>query len=176
MSIPASFESNQRIDLLEALEANDMCVSNSMLIDEPNAAFISYISHDYEAKQIKLQEGKSPKVLVFDFGAGTCDISILEIAVGTKGLITRNISISQFQELGGSDIDRFIAGNILLPKRLKQNGKTEDDYTTRQLKVIVDQLLGIAEKLKIQACKAFHFLLSDKDAYHSLVEEGEESV
>lgn len=176
VSIPASFESNQRIDLLEALEANDMCVSNSMLIDEPNAAFISYISHDYEAKQIKLQEGKSPKVLVFDFGAGTCDISILEIAVGTKGLITRNISISQFQELGGSDIDRFIAWNILLPKLLKQNGKTEDDYTTRQLKVIVDQLLGIAENLKIQACKAFHFLLSDKDAYHSLVEEGEESV
>lgn len=176
ISIPASFESNQRKDLLEALSANDMCVSNSMLIDEPNAAFISYISHDYEAKQISLQEGRVPKVLIFDFGAGTCDISILEIAVGTKGLTTRNISISQFQELGGSDIDRFIAWNILLSKLLKQNGKTEDDYTTRQLDVIVNQLLGIAEKLKIQACKAFHFLLSDKDTYKSLVEDGEQSV
>lgn len=176
VSIPASFESNQRKDLLEALEANDMYVNNSMFIDEPNAAFISYISHDYEAKQICLQEGRTPKVLVFDFGAGTCDISILEIAVSTSGITTRNISISQFQELGGSDIDRFIAYNILLPKLLKLNGKTEDDYTTRQLKVIVDQLLGIAEKLKIQACKAFHFLLSDKDSYHSLVETGEQSV
>ena len=126
-----------------------MCVSNSMLIDEPNAAFISYISHDYEAKKINLQEGRIPKVLVFDFGAGTCDISILELSVGTKGLTTRNISISQFQELGGSDIDRYIAWNILLPNLLEQNGKTEDDYTTRQLEVIVTQLFGIAEKLKI---------------------------
>lgn len=176
VSIPASFESNQRKDLLDALEANDMCVNSSMFIDEPNAAFISYISHDYEAKQISLQEGKAPKVLVFDFGAGTCDISILEIAVSTSGITTRNISISQFQELGGGDIDRYIAWNILLPKLLKLNGKTEDDYTTRQLEVIVDQLLGIAEKLKIQACKAFHFLLSDKDTYHKLVEEGEQSV
>lgn len=176
VSIPASFESNQRKDLLEALEANDMCVTNSMLIDEPNAAFISYISHDYEAKQINLQEGRIPKVLVFDFGAGTCDISILEIAVSTSGITTKNISISQFQELGGSDIDRFIAWNILLPELLKQNDKTEDDYTTRQLEVIVNQLLGIAEKLKVQACKAFHFLLSDKDSYHSLVETGEQSV
>lgn len=176
VSIPASFESNQRKDLLEALSVNEMCVSNSMLIDEPNAAFISYISHDYEAKQISLQEGRVPKVLVFDFGAGTCDISILEIAVGTKGLTTRNISISQFQELGGSDIDRFIAWNILLPKLLKQNGKTEDDYTTKQLEIIVSQLLGIAEKLKIQACKAFHFLLSDQDSYQSEVVDGDQSV
>ena len=176
VSIPASFESNQRKDLLEALEANDMCVTNSMLIDEPNAAFISYISHDYEAKQINLQEGRIPKVLVFDFGAGTCDISVLEIAVSTSGITTKNISISQFQELGGSDIDRFIAWNILLPELLKHNGKKEEDYTTRQLEVIVNQLLGIAEKLKVQACRAFHFFLSDKDSYHSLVETGEQSV
>lgn len=176
VSIPASFESNQRKDLLEALSNNDMCVSSSMLIDEPNAAFLSYISHDYEAKPIVLKEGQNPKVLVFDFGAGTCDISILEISVSSHGLKTRNISISQFQELGGSDIDRFIAWNILLPKLLEENGKKEEEYTTRQLDVIVHQLLSIAERLKIEACKAFHFLLSDKDSYHALVEEDGQSV
>lgn len=176
VSIPASFESNQRKDLLEALEANEMCVTSTMFIDEPNAAFISYISHDYEAKQICLEDGRAPKVLVFDFGAGTCDISILEIAVSTAGITTKNISISQFQELGGSDIDRYIAWNILLPKLLKLNGKTEGDYTTRQLDVIVDQLLGIAENLKIQACKVFHFLLPDKDSFHKLVEVEKQCV
>ncbi len=176
VSIPASFESNQRVDLLKALKENDMIVSNSMLIDEPNAAFISYISHDYEAKQIHFQEGRSPKVLVFDFGAGTCDISILEISIGASGISTRNISISQFQELGGSDIDRYIAWNILLPKLLKQNGVSEDEYTTRQLEVIINQLLGIAERLKIQACKAFHFILSDKDSYNSIIGDQEQSV
>lgn len=43
ISIPASFEANQRKDLLEALEANNMLVKGQSLIDEPNAAFISYI-------------------------------------------------------------------------------------------------------------------------------------
>ena len=42
VSIPASFEANQRKDLLDALIANDMMVSKQALIDEPNAAFISY--------------------------------------------------------------------------------------------------------------------------------------
>ena len=35
-------EANQRKDLLDALMANDMKISKQALIDEPNAAFISY--------------------------------------------------------------------------------------------------------------------------------------
>ena len=37
VSIPASFEANQRKDLMDALLANDMNVSKQALIDEPNA-------------------------------------------------------------------------------------------------------------------------------------------
>ena len=47
VSIPASFEANQRKELMEALMANGMNVSKQSLIDEPNAAFISYV-HDSE--------------------------------------------------------------------------------------------------------------------------------
>ena len=43
VSIPASFEANQRKDLLDALVSNEMKVSKQALIDEPNAAFISYV-------------------------------------------------------------------------------------------------------------------------------------
>ena len=42
VSIPASFEANQRKDLLDVLMSNEMKVSKQALIDEPNAAFISY--------------------------------------------------------------------------------------------------------------------------------------
>ena len=42
VSIPASFEANQRKDLLDALMSNEMKVSKQALIDEPKEAFISY--------------------------------------------------------------------------------------------------------------------------------------
>ena len=45
VSIPASFESNQRLDLLQALYNNGIEIDGGTLIDEPNAAFISYITH-----------------------------------------------------------------------------------------------------------------------------------
>lgn len=50
VSIPASFEANQRKELMEALESNGMNISKQSLIDEPNAAFISYV-HDSEESE-----------------------------------------------------------------------------------------------------------------------------
>ena len=41
VSIPASFEANQRKDLVESLESNGFRIDKQSLIDEPNAAFLS---------------------------------------------------------------------------------------------------------------------------------------
>ena len=90
VSIPASFESNQRKDLMEALAANDIIVDGSLFIDEPNAAFLGYINSG-ETEPIELNEDYNPKVLVFDFGAGTCDISLLEITSDHHGMHSYNL-------------------------------------------------------------------------------------
>lgn len=170
VSIPASFESNQRRDLLEALKANEIPMTGRNLIDEPNAAFIGYINPDETYKEaIELNEGYNPKVLVFDFGAGTCDISILEISADYQGCHSRNLSISQFTELGGNDIDRYIANNYLLPSLLKNNAMDEDDYSESQKEVIASQLMGIAELLKIKICKDCEFLLDDKGMMDTVI-------
>jgi molecular chaperone DnaK (HSP70) len=174
VSIPASFESNQRLDLLRALENNGIEMDGGTLIDEPNAAFIGYINPDYTYKEaITLKEGYNPKVLVFDFGAGTCDISILELGADYKGYHSRNISISQFNELGGNDIDRYIAYNFLLPNILKLNDIPSDSYTTSQLDIIAKQLMGIAEQLKILASRDFQYLLTDSDALEGAINRGQ---
>ena len=43
VSIPASFEANQRKDLKEALTYAGIPIQDSLFIDEPNAAFLSYL-------------------------------------------------------------------------------------------------------------------------------------
>lgn len=174
VSIPASFESNQRKDLMDALTANNIIVDNSLFIDEPNAAFLGYINSG-ETEPIELNEGYDPKVMVFDFGAGTCDISILKITADHHGMHSNNLSISQFAELGGNDIDRYIANNILLPQLLKANNVDgeNDFFTTKQKEAIANQLLGTAENMKKRLCdEDFNYLLSDPDVMDEVVAAG----
>lgn len=154
ISIPASFEANQRKELMEALGKNDMIVSRQSLIDEPNAAFISYVNDSQNSeKPLIISPHYNPKVLVFDFGGGTCDISILEIGKSAKGLYSKNLSISKFTKLGGDDIDRYITYKYLLPRFLEHNNTTIDEFRTPEIKYIASQLYKVAERLKIQISK-----------------------
>lgn len=150
ISIPASFEANQRKDLLDALAANDMMVSSQALIDEPNAAFISYaVERATMGSPIIISPDYDSKVLVFDFGGGTCDISILEIGQDLSGFRAKNIAISKYTELGGDDIDRYITYHYLMPRFLEENGKKPSDFRTKEKKRIATALLKVSERLKI---------------------------
>lgn len=154
VSIPASFEANQRKELMEALESNGMNVSKQSLIDEPNAAFISYISDSEDSKTpLLISPHYNSKVLVFDFGGGTCDISILEIGKSTNGLYSKNVAISKFTKLGGDDIDRYITFKYILPRFLDANGVKAEDFRTKEKQFFATQLYKVSERLKILLCK-----------------------
>lgn len=154
VSIPASFEANQRKELMEALESNGMNISKQSLIDEPNAAFISYV-HDSEEseKPLLISPQYNSNVLVFDFGGGTCDISILEIGKSTNGLYSKNIAISKFTKLGGDDVDRYITFKYILPRFFEANNVSDDDFITKERQYIATQLYKVSERLKILLCK-----------------------
>lgn len=153
VSIPASFEANQRKELVQALEQNGIAINKQALIDEPNAAFLSYVqTSTSENNTLKIPDGDNPKILVFDFGAGTCDVSILELGKDLKGIYSKNLAISKFEKLGGDDIDRYIALEYLLPQLLKDNGVKSEDFRTPERNRIVTQLLKAAEQLKIMIC------------------------
>ena len=164
VSIPASFEANQRRDLVDALISNQMDVSKQSLIDEPNAAFLNYI-HESEMNNeaVVIPKDINPKMLVFDFGAGTCDISILEIGVDYKGVYSKNLSISKFEKLGGNDIDRYIAYEILYPELLSHNHLDMDIFIMSEKKKIINALLTTAENLKIRICKAISLMRDSFD-------------
>lgn len=163
VSIPASFEANQRKELVQALEQNGMAINKQALIDEPNAAFLSYVQKsNSEHNPLKIPDGDNPKVLIFDFGAGTCDVSIIELGKDLNGIYSKNLSISKFEKIGGDDIDRYIALEYLFPQLLKENKLSLSDFKTPEKKRIVTQLLKAAEQLKIMICESVGLQMNNK--------------
>jgi molecular chaperone DnaK len=157
ISIPASFEPNQRLDMIKSLEFNNFNFNEQAFIDEPNAAFLSYISDLELQKNIHLSQEYNSNILVFDYGAGTCDISILEVGLEGQKFTSSNLSISTFEFIGGKEIDKLIAVDILLPQLLKENEFDENYFTTRDLNnVVLPKLERYAELLKIDVCKSLN--------------------
>ncbi len=157
VSIPASFEANQRADLKKALEFANIPINETLFIDEPNAAFLSYLvqANNNGFHNYNIPVDSPLHILVFDFGAGTCDISIIEIGRNGGKLYSKNIAISQFEQLGGDDIDRAIVREILLPQLAKQNNiSVEEIRENNYKKILLPKLQAVAEHLKIKVCKA----------------------
>ena len=170
VSIPASFEANQRKDLIDSLYANEMMLQKQALIDEPNAAFLSYISNKEGVNEVHISEDFSTNILVFDFGAGTCDISILEIANTAKGYQSKNLAISRFDALGGNDIDKKIALDILFHQFLNTNNINEDIFKTKEKNIILSRLEKPAELLKIKVSEALD-LIKDHNNFEEIIKK-----
>jgi len=165
ISIPASFEANQRRDLVDSLFNNGISIEKQSLIDEPNAAFLSYVSQkNLNNNAINIPKEYNPNVLVFDFGAGTCDISILSIYKDNNGVGSKNIAISKFDKIGGDDIDKLIVIDILLPQLFEGSDLKKDDFLTVELnELIIPKLLTYAERLKISICEKVSLQLESKN-------------
>ena len=92
---------------------------------------------------------------MFDFGGGTCDVSILRTHAdpATQRLELSNLSIARYEQLGGDNIDAAIVEQVLLPQLLQQNGLESLDLTFGEKRErILPQLLGTAEALKLGLC------------------------
>ena len=160
ITIPASFQLAARKDTMRAASLAGLTLTERGLFDEPNAALLDYlftIAHDQTDEQ-HLDFSIPRRVLVFDFGGGTCDISIVSVQVDAHEgrLNLANIAISRYERLGGDNIDIEIAEKILLPELLKQNQLNALDFTWAIKKNrILPQLVDIAEALKLGLCAEY---------------------
>ena len=119
ITVPAYFDDSQRKATKLAGEIAGFNVKR--IINEPTAAALAY----------GLTKKKDEQVLVYDFGGGTFDISILDISADTvevKGT-------GGDTHLGGDDVDQRII-NWLVDEYKKDNGidLSKDDLALQRLK------------------------------------------
>ncbi|MBP7216984.1 MAG: molecular chaperone DnaK, partial [Candidatus Omnitrophica bacterium] len=129
ITCPAYFDDNQRTATKDAGEIAGLKVLR--IINEPTAACLAY---GLEKSQ------KEQKIMVFDLGGGTLDVTIMEMAQG----VFEVKSTSGDTQLGGTDMDaaliEYIAGQF----------KRETGIDLRNDKMAMQRLREAAEKAKVE--------------------------
>jgi molecular chaperone DnaK len=126
ITVPAYFTDAQRQATKDAGEIAGLEVKR--IINEPTAAALAY----------GLDKQKEEKVLVFDLGGGTFDVSILEIGDG----VVEVLSTSGNNHLGGDDFDKKVID------WLAEEFKKETGIDLRNDKMAVQRLKDAAEDAK----------------------------
>ena len=164
ITVPASFQANQRIDVIKAAEMAKIKASENMLLDEPNAAFLGYFNRlENLEKQNWANDVRNKNILVIDFGGGTLDLSILNVDFRKDtGIAISNRAISRYSDLGGQDIDRLIAEEFLLPIFKKKSPNFDLISNADLSEIILPQLSVIAENLKIGICNRISLKLGEQ--------------
>jgi len=154
VTVPASFQINQRRDTLLACSYAGIDFQDDDLLDEPTAALIDYIMS--EGADRVVEAGRTTHCVVFDFGGGTCDVSVMEITADkkTKQVLMSQTTVSRYHRLGGGDLDTAIVHEHLIPGLLIENSIGPLDLSWAEKKRGLEpQLLGTAEALKEALCR-----------------------
>ncbi len=162
ITVPANFDSAMCKATRDAAELAGIKVKNldgterPVLLSEPNAVIYDLINqvHNGEISNRILDLSEQRKVLVFDLGGGTLDITMHEIKRrkdNSDVLKVNEIATNRYTLLGGDDFDEEIA-KVMYERYLKQFQKyPEIVLKLRQNeKVIMPQLRVYAEYLKLE--------------------------
>lgn len=129
ITVPAYFNDAQRQATKEAGEIAGLKVQR--IINEPTAAALAYGLD---------KKGKDQTIVVFDFGGGTHDVSVLELGDGVFEVLATDGDT----HLGGDDVDEKIIN------WLADEFKADENLDLRQDPMALQRLKEAAEKAKIE--------------------------
>ena len=132
ITVPAYFNDSQRQATKDAGKIAGLEVLR--IINEPTAAALAY----------GLDRKSNERILVFDLGGGTFDVSVLEVGDG----VFEVLSTSGDTHLGGDDFDKVIVDH------LADSFKANEGIDLRQDKQALQRLTEAAEKAKIELSSA----------------------
>mgnify|MGYP000176751447 CR=1 FL=1 len=128
VSVPANYTDGQRQSIKDAAEIAGLTVIQ--MINEPTAAALAYGINEMEDKRL----------LVYDFGGGTFDVTVLTVSQGFFDVE----ACSGINQLGGNDIDKRISEVIM--KKIRKIYKINPNKNLST----VSRIREIAENVKIQ--------------------------
>jgi molecular chaperone DnaK len=128
ITVPAYFTDAQRQATKDAGKIAGLDVKR--IINEPTAAALSY----------GVDKEKDQKVMVYDLGGGTFDVSIIEMGDGVQEVL----ATAGNNRLGGDDFDKRVIDWMVA------SFKTETGIDLSQDKVAMQRLKEAAEKSKIE--------------------------
>jgi molecular chaperone DnaK len=129
LTVPAYFNDNQRTATKDAGTIAGLEVVR--IINEPTAAALAYGIDKTE---------KDQRILVYDFGGGTLDVTIMEFSEG----VFEVISTSGDTQLGGTDMDNAIVDYVA------NEFKKQSGIDVRNDKMALQRLKEACEKAKIE--------------------------
>lgn len=129
ITVPAYFSDSQRQATKDAGKIAGLEVLR--IINEPTAAALAY--------GLDKEENKNQKILIYDLGGGTFDVSILEIGDGVFEVLSTNGNT----KLGGDDFDNRIIKYVLDDFKSKEGIDLSND------KMAMQRIKEAAEKAKI---------------------------
>jgi molecular chaperone DnaK len=129
ITVPAHFNDNQRQATKDAGEIAGFEVAR--IINEPTAACLAYGIDKLE---------KEMKILVFSFGGGTHDVTVMDFGKG----VFQVLSTSGDTQTGGTDLDKAVM-DYLIEEFQRQTG-----IDLRKDKMAISRLKEASEKAKIE--------------------------
>jgi len=129
ITVPAHFDDNQRQATKDAGEIAGFEVMR--IINEPTAACLAYGVDKLE---------KEMKILVFSFGGGTHDVTVMDFGKG----VFQVLSTSGDTQLGGTDVDKAVMGYVL------DEFKRQTGVDVTNDKAAMSRLKDASEKAKIE--------------------------
>ena len=132
VTVPAYFNDSQRQATKDAGKIAGLEVLR--IINEPTAAALAY----------GLDKKSNERILVFDLGGGTFDVSVLEVGDG----VFEVLATSGDTHLGGDDFDKAIVDH------LADSFRANEGIDLRQDKQALQRLTEAAEKAKIELSSA----------------------
>ena len=130
ITVPAYFSDSQRQATKDAGRIAGLEVLR--IINEPTAAALAY--------GLDKAENKNQKILIYDLGGGTFDVSILEIGDGVFEVLATNGNT----HLGGDDFDQCLMDHIVAEFKKETGVDLSGD------KVALQRIKEAAEKAKIE--------------------------
>lgn len=129
ITVPAYFDDNQRQATKDAGTIAGLEVVR--IINEPTAACLAYGID---------KKGKNEKIMIFDLGGGTLDVTLMDFGDG----VFQVISTSGDTQLGGTDMDKILIDHIA------EEFKNETGLDVRKDSMATQRLKEAAEKAKIE--------------------------